>query len=268
MLLLLGRGLERVLTSLRRRPGAVTSGETEATLAAVAAAAALEPGDRLVAPHGFLVAHLASGDGPGEVAAARLREPTSRRGHRGLRVGIGPQAPAGIAAGVALALALGRSPGRDAAVALIDGRWADDEGCSSALALARELALPLVVVAIDAGEASEPEAVVVDRRDFEAVREAVAAALAEARRERHPSLVVCGPIPEADGMAGDQVARFRTRIDDPVTSYERWLMINGFSRADLDALRRTATNELDDALGARVAAALRHRVGAPQESVE
>jgi TPP-dependent pyruvate/acetoin dehydrogenase alpha subunit len=267
-LLLLGRGLDRVLASIHHRPGAPASGEREATLAAVAAAAALEPGDRLVAAHGFLAAHLAGGVGPGEVAAARLGEPSSQRTHRGLRVGIGPQAPAGIAAGVALALALGRGPGRRAAMALIDARWAVDEGCVSALSLAHELALPLVVVAIDGADATGQGAAMVDRRDFEAVRAAVAAALADARDEHRPSLVAFGPSSRADDMGGDQVARFRTRIDDSVASYERWLMIHGFSRADLDTVHRAATNELDDALGARVAATARRPGGATGQGAE
>ena len=71
-------------------------------------------------------------------------------------------------------------------MALVDRRWSEEEGCRGALALARELALPLVVVAIDSGEATDGGAPVVDRRDFEAIRAAVAAAINLAPRPPRP----------------------------------------------------------------------------------
>jgi TPP-dependent pyruvate/acetoin dehydrogenase alpha subunit len=257
-LLLIGRGLERVLSSLRRRSGG-SAGEAEAVLAAIAAAAGLQPGDRLVAPHGFLTAHLAGGVGPAEIAAARLREPRARSGEdRRMLAAVGPQSPVGIAVGIAFALS--RSGRRDAAVALVDRRWAEEEGCRGALSLARELALPLVVVAIDTGATTEGGAPVVDRRDFEAIRVAVAAAISAAHDDRGPSLVVCAPGAPGERGTEHQVARFRTRVEDPVSDYERWLMIHGFSRAELDGIRRLAAGELDDAVGDRVANTLGRRI--------
>lgn len=260
-LLLLGRGLERVLATVRRRPGAATTGESEAVLTAIAAGAALQPGDRLEVPHGFLAAHLTSGIDCGRIVAARLGERIQPSdGSRRMRAGVGPQSPIGLAVGVAFGLQ--RKSAGDAAVALVDRRWAEDESCRSGLALARELALPLVVVAIDSGPPRDGGSAGVDRRDFEAVRAAVANAINGAHADRGPSLVVCAPSTPGDTRSEGHVARFRNRTDDPVTAYERWLMINGFSRAELDEMRRDATRELDTALGARVASVLGSRVAA------
>ena len=234
--LLVGRGLERVLASLRGRVGAATSGELEAVLAAIAAAAGLEPGDRLIVPHTLLAAHLAAGASPAEIAAARLGEPPGPRADQRLRAGVGPQSPVGIAVGSAFAL---RHGGADAAaVALVDRRWAEVQECRSALALARELALPLVVVAIDGGAVSEGVASVVDRRDFEAVLAAVAAAIAGAHGDRGPSLVVCAAVPASESRE-NQLAALPQQNRRSAVAYERSLMINGFSRADLDAVRAT-----------------------------
>jgi TPP-dependent pyruvate/acetoin dehydrogenase alpha subunit len=259
-LLLVGRGLERVLASLRGRLAAASSGETDAVLAAIAAGTGLGPDDRLVVPHGLLAAHLAGGIGAAEVAAARLGERSRQQGAAGrrLRAALGPQSSAGIAVGTAFALH--RSGRHDAAVALIDRRWAEEQECRSALALARELNLPLVVVAIDSGQPAEAGSPIVDRRDFEAVRTAVAAAIDAAHADRGPSLVVCAANQSSESRAESHVTRFTTRVDDPVIAYERWLMINGFSRAELDGVRRSATQELDQAVGGRIGA-VREQVG-------
>jgi TPP-dependent pyruvate/acetoin dehydrogenase alpha subunit len=263
--LLIGRGLERVLTSLRRRSTAATAGQSEAVMAAIAAAAGTAAGDRLVAPHGFLAAHLATGIGPAQVAAARLRERRGRPDGEGrLLAAVGPQSPVGIAVGAAFALS--HTDRHDVAVALIDRRWAEEDGCRSALAMARELALPLVVVAIDSREEAEGGSPVLDRRDFEAIRVAVAAAINGAREDRGPSLLVCAPGPADESGVGSQVARFRARIEDPVTEYERWLMINGFSRSELDGMRAAAGRELDDAVGHLVAGGRGRRVAAAEGS--
>lgn len=252
--LILGRGLERVLAGVRRRSKA-PAGDSEAMLAAIAAAAGLQPGDRLVAPHGFLVAHLATGIGAAEVAAARLgkaRPNTDTDTATRMRAGVGPESPVGIATGIAFALS--RTGKSDAAVALVDRRWCEEEGCRGALALARELALPLVVVAIDSGAATDGGAPVVDRRDFEAIRAAVTAAINAAHDHRGPSLVVCASVAPTDSRLGGNVARLRTRTrtEDPVTEYERRLMINGFSRTELDAVGESAARERDAAVGDRL----------------
>lgn len=251
-MLLLGRGLERLLSGLDRTIPP-TASQAESVLTAIAAAAGLEPGDRLIAPHGFLAAHLASGIGPREIAAARLgvRSHRSTDVSRRLRAAIGAHSPAAIAVGAAYAVR--RSGRTDAAVAITDRRWAEEPDCRSALALARELDLPLVVVAIDTSDAHESGAPVVDRSDFEGVRMAVGTAIESAHADGGPSLVVCAASPHDDSRDIGHVARFTTRVDDPITAYERWLMVHGFSRAEVDELRQAAGRELDQALGDLIA---------------
>lgn len=166
-------------------PPRAGSGAGRAAIAADAAASALGPGDRLLAPHGWFTAN-----------------------------GIGPQSPPAIAVGVALGIALGpagRTPG--AALALVDRRWAAHESCEAALALARELGLGLVVVAIDRSRRTEHEGETVDRDDPVAVASAVARSLDEARQGRRAALIECA-------------ARGRPRLADPPGRWsrggERW----------------------------------------------
>ena len=254
-LLLLARGLERVLAALRGRPQGPGAREADSVLTAIAAASALAGGDRLVAPHALLAAHMAGGATPAEVAAARLGEPGGPGASRIGPVGIGPQSPLGIAAGVAYAARGEGAPG--VVAALTDARWLTEEPAAAALALADRLELPLVVIAIGGGAAGS--AAVVDRHDFEAVRGATWAALEAARGGERPEPVVCAAPLRDERRTTDQVARFRTRIEDPITAYERWLMINGFPRSELDGMRGAATRELDAALGTRLAAAVGSR---------
>ncbi len=140
-------------------------------------------------------------------------------------------------------------------MALVDRRWAEEPDCRGALALARELRLPLVVVAIDSGESEEDDSAVVDRRDFEAVRLAVATAIEAAHGDRCPALVVCAPSAAGHSRAEGHVARFQTRAGDPLTAYERSLMVNGFARAELDAIRHDAARGLERVLTPTIAAA-------------
>jgi hypothetical protein len=241
-LLLLARGLERA------GGRGAAAGAGEALLTAVAATSAAAPSDRIVAPHPWLAAHLAAGAEPGEVASARARAPRRGRSRRPLRPGIGPQSPAGIGAGIALAIALGRAPGAaDAVLALIDRRWEAERACVDALSLAQELALPLAVVAIDPSPELDPGERVVDRADFEAVVATVAEALATARQERRPTLVECAAVAAHEGGAAGRVSRFGAGRADPIAGYERRLMISGFSRAELDEIERTAADELERA---------------------
>lgn len=140
--------------------------ERQGAVAASAAASALGPGDRLVAPHGWLA-----------------------------RNGVGPQSPPAIGAGIALGLALAQTGERPGAVlALVDRRWARRPPCEAALALARELALGLVVVAIDRSPRTSPSGQVIDRDDPGAVAAAVARALEGAREGRRPALVECAAV--------------------------------------------------------------------------
>lgn len=259
-MLILGRGLERVLAGIPGRPRAGRGGDDTRVLTAIAAAAAIEPGDRLVVPHDLLAAHLVAGVGPREIATARLREPSlHERQEDFVWRGIGPQSAAGIGAGVALGISLDSADrGRPAALALIDRRWVPDDACRGALSLAGELALPLVVVAIDPGTAVENGSPVVDRDDFEWVRAAVAEALSQARDDRRSSLVECAGIASPESAAAGRVVRFGTRRTDPLGSYERTLMINGLSRIEIDEVKRAATDELEDALADRIGAPPAH----------
>jgi hypothetical protein len=246
-LLILARGLERSMSGTRD----VAPSGREAVLAAVAASSAAEPSDRLVAPHDWLAAHLASRATAVEIAAARARAPRGRSG-RPLRPGIGPQSPVGIGAGIALAIALGRSGGEtDAVLALTDRRWQGDRAYAGALSLARELALPLVVVAIDPSPVPDRSERVVDRTDYEAVVATVATALAVARRDRRPAVVECAAIGGQETAAAGRMSRFAAGKVDSVAAYERRLMIGGFSRAELDEIERIASGELEQALGNR-----------------
>jgi TPP-dependent pyruvate/acetoin dehydrogenase alpha subunit len=145
--------------------------------------------------------------------------------------------------------------GQAAALALIDRRWVSDDACRGALSLAGELALPLVVVAIDPGAAVENGSPVVDRGDFEWVRAAVAEALLQARGDRRASLVECAGIASPEAGPRGQVARFRTQRADPLGAYERTLLVNGLSRTEIDEVKRAAADELEQALADRIGAA-------------
>ena len=240
--LLLGRGLERALPRLTDSGGRAT--DPAAVLTAIAAASALDPEDRLITPHNFLCAHLVHGADPTAVARARLgrrSEATS-----GLLAGVGPQSPIAFAVGVALAIR--RAATRRCAVALLERRWAETEECRSALALAGEQGLPLVLVAIDSDALAGPSASAVDRDDFEAVRAAVRASIDAAHDDRGAALVVSSAVAEADSHRPRSL--FRNEAVDPLVAYERRLLINGFSRADLTAVHNESALELERAIAA------------------
>ena len=255
--LLRGRGLERILA--RRYLAKDPPADEDAALGAIAAATALDRHDRLVASHRFLSAHLACGASPRAIAAARLGGP-ERPERPALRSGLGPQSPAAVAVGVAFALR--RATDAPVAVALSDRRWAAGEEHAAALQLAREQALRVVIVAIDVGRCDDPPMhgwVEADRDEFEAARAAVRIGIDAARAQSAPTLVAlsCGPAEPAQRFAAPlSDGRILDRTD-PLVAYERHLMINGFSRADLDAIRRDAADDLADELGAGLSTARR-----------
>ena len=250
-LVLLARGLERTISGARGAAPTADLGSREAVLTAVAASSAAAPNDRLVAPHAWLAAHLASGAGPAEIFAARARGPRGRRSGRPLWPGIGPQSSTGIRVGIALAIALGRSGGAsDAVLAFADRRWETDQAHLGALSLARELELPLVVVAIDPSRVPDRGEWAVDRTDFEAVVATVTTALGTAREHRRPALVECAAVAAPESATAGRMSRFAGKAD-PVAGYERRLMIGGFSRTELDEIERAAATELRRALGGR-----------------
>jgi TPP-dependent pyruvate/acetoin dehydrogenase alpha subunit len=250
-LLLLARGLERTISGARGGLQTADLGGREAVLTAVAASSAAAPNDRLVAPHAWLAAHLASGARPAEIFAARARAPRGSRSGRPLWPGVGPQSSTGIGVGIALAIALGRSGGAsDAVLALVDRRWRDDRAHSDAVSLARELSLPLVVVSIDPSSVPERGDRVVDRTDYEAVVATVATALGAAREHRRPALVECTAVAAPEMAAAGRMSRFAGKAD-PVAGYERRLMIGGFSRTELEEIERAAATELRRSLGTR-----------------
>lgn len=151
-------------------------GAGRAAVAVGAAASALRPGDRLFAPHGWLTAS-----------------------------GLGPQSPPALAVGAALAQTLG--PGarpQGAALALVDRHWADRPSCEAALALARRLALPVVVVAVDRSRRAVRHGEAIDRDDPGAVAAAIAQALEAARKSRRPAILECAALarPRAADPAG------------------------------------------------------------------
>ena len=236
--LLLGRALERVLAGVV--PARASSDSGDAVLTAIAAASALRSQDRLILPHCLLTARVAVGDDPGAIAAGRLGRPVGRDE---MRPGVGPHSAVAVAVGVALALRRRGGPGT--AVAIVESRWAETDQCRGALMLAREERLPVVVVAIETTQERPPEPATVDWRDFEAVRSAVQAAVADDDADRGPALVFCSPVPR-----GARNGTLRTEPVDPVTEYERRLIINGLSRTDLDGVRREVAGDLAEALGA------------------
>jgi TPP-dependent pyruvate/acetoin dehydrogenase alpha subunit len=238
--LLLGRGLERSLPRIRH--GATAATDPELVMTAIAAASALHRDDRLITAHRLLGAHLATGADPATIARRRLGVPL--REVDGPLAGVGPEGPPAVAVGVAFALR--RAGTHRCAVALMDRRWSETESCRAALSLAHEQGLPLVLVAIDAATVAEHVAPAVDGHDFEGVRAAVRTAIDAAHSDRGASLVVASRISERDPERPGPL--FRTAVHDPLTVYERRLLINGFSRADLAEIHAEAARALEDAL--------------------
>lgn len=237
--LLRGRGLERRLVSSGAGPAA---DDENAVLGAIAAASGLEQGDRLVASHRFLSAHLALGESLEAVASARRGI-----GSGELRPAIAAQSAPAVALGAALALRTTRTG--SVAVALADRRWAGSQEWTAALALAREHQVAVVIVAIHEGPvhpAGDDPRTTIDRNDFEGVRAAVRLASETAQASNGPVLIAISPrVPEAPRrFAAPSSATSAARLLDPLAAYERLLLINGFSREDLDAIRREAAGEL------------------------
>jgi hypothetical protein len=235
--LLIGRGIERAVANTGARDGG------ENVLAAIAAASGLEPFDRLVVPRSLIAAHLAAGADPSAVAAARLGSITVDSGRIPRSIGAGG-AP-GLALGIALALR--RADDAGVSVAILDRRWIESDQCRTVLSVAAERRLPLAFVSL-AGHDVDPEGLpVVDRRNLEAVRAATREAADAVRGGGAPVTVVCGSA-AASSDAAPRRARFRSEPLDPVTIYERRLLINGFSRAGLNEVRAEAATELERAL--------------------
>ena len=229
--LLRGRGLERMLAWGGPRRTAPADGD--AVLSAIALGSGLGTADRLLAPRRYLSAHLARGVGVADVVARRVQG------------GLGPHSAAGIAVGIAFAL---RADGeRGIPVAIGERRWVAGEDCAGALALARAEGLAIVVVAIEERDHEPPpfsadaEA---DRDDYESVRGTVQLVVEAARSSSAPHVL---------SLAADLVEprrrRFASGLEedlarDPLVAYERRLLISGFSRAELDEVRRDVAEEL------------------------
>jgi hypothetical protein len=236
--LLVGRGIERALAP----SGADRADRDEDVLAAIAAASGLGPSDRLVVPRSLTAAHLATGADPAAVA-------TARAGSAAPGVGITPRAfgsesAGGLALGTALALHQAGDDG--VAVVILERRWAESEGCRKVVSIAAERGLRLAIVVLDRDHGRSEAIAAIDRRNLEAVRTAVREALGAARDQDGPLTVVCGsPAEDADAR---RRSRFRSEPLDPVTVYERRLMINGFKRVTLADVRAEAAAALERAL--------------------
>ncbi|MFL5871677.1 MAG: hypothetical protein ACJ75R_11380 [Solirubrobacterales bacterium] len=238
--LLIGRGIERALAPSRNGAGPV-----ESVLAAIAAGSALEPADRLVVPRQLVAAHLAAGADPSVVASARVGSAAADPSVTPLR-GLSSETASGLALGIALALQ--QAGDRGAAVVILERRWVESEQCRKVLEIAANRRLPLALVTLDHRPvAADGIPVMVDWRNLEAVRGAVLEAASAARAGDGPATVVCAS-PGPDGDLPSRRARFRSEPLDPVTIYERRLMVNGFSRPALNEVRADAASTLDRAL--------------------
>jgi TPP-dependent pyruvate/acetoin dehydrogenase alpha subunit len=202
------------------------------------AAAALLPGDRMVAPGRYAAAH------------AKAEEPVS--------IGRSSSAPDLVPEAVGVALAIGTGWTREVVLTLVDEgamasvRWSE----ALALATARRLALVVVVerdrplpagaLGASAGRALLGEAV--DAHDPEAVRAAVRAAADRARNGRGPALVTCvTPRAVAAPTAwrrGTESVEVQAPEDDPIELYARRLVRGGIPRADVEAAIRAVEDEV------------------------
>lgn len=230
--LLLARGLERALLVAGYRLG--QRGSIHQLTAAVSAASALDPVDRLFLPHDLIAAHLARGMDPVDVLAARLGK-APRASERGqLVAGIAPGVAVPLATGSALALADGRGAG--VAAAVVEAEWLGDAATARALVLARERALPLVVVAVgSASSAVRQIRGAIDRDRPEAVLAGVGAAVDAVRAGDRPAILYCAP-GDGDSRERDTV-RLAEAGRDSLRAYEHWLSSHGFARDELSRLR-------------------------------
>jgi TPP-dependent pyruvate/acetoin dehydrogenase alpha subunit len=248
--LLLARGLERALVVAGHgMPGA---GPSHQLTAAVSAASALEHDDRLFLPHHLITAHLTRGMGAEELLAARLGAAPATDASGRLVAGIAPGVAVPLAAGAALALQADQ--GSRLASAVVEAEWLGDAATARALELARDRALPLVVVAIgSASSAARHVRGAVDRDQPEVVLAAVRAAADSVRAEPGPAVLYCAPLAErtADSEPASEGASGR----DALRSYEHWLSSHGFAREELSGLRSAVIAHVQaagDSLGERM----------------
>ncbi len=252
---------------------------------AVGAAAAMAPDDQYVSTHRGHGHHLARGADPGRMLAELMgREDGYCHGRGGClhitaaetgSLGANGIVAAGtlIAAGAGLSARL-RQTGR--AVVCFLGEGATGQGMfHEALNLAALWRLPVVYLCennlyaeatpftagspvsrvVDRAGAYGIPAVPVDGNDVEAVRSAVAAALARARRGEGPTLIEAGTYRWRGHYEGDpetyrsreEVARWRQRC--PVQAYRQKLLAAGvLSEAGAAALQAEADEELASAI--------------------
>jgi len=229
--LLLARGLERALIVAGFRCG--RRGSVHQLTAAVSVASGLDPGDRLFLPHDLIAAHLARGMDPVDVLAARLGRAPRADGRGHLVAGIAPGVAVPLATGSALALGDGKAA---VAAAVVEAEWLGDAATARALALARDRALPLVVLAVgSAGSAVRRIRGTIDRDRPEAVLAGVGAAVAAVRAGDGPAILYCAP-GDADPGGRDGLGLAEARRD-PLRAYEQWLSSHGFARDELSRLR-------------------------------
>jgi TPP-dependent pyruvate/acetoin dehydrogenase alpha subunit len=230
--LLLARGLERALTVAGHRLG--RRGPLHQLTAAVSTASALDPDDRLFLPHDLISAHAARGMPPADLLAARLGQARTENASGPVMAGIAPGAVVPIATGSAMALAG------------VEAEWLADAATARALELARERALPVVVLGIgSANSAVRRIRGAADRDQPEAVLAAVAAAADTVRAEGGPAILYCAPL--AEHADDPESARLAGAGRDPLPTYEHWLCSHGFAREELRALRTAVVAQVKTA---------------------
>jgi TPP-dependent pyruvate/acetoin dehydrogenase alpha subunit len=212
--------------------------------AAVSAASALDPDDRLLLPHDLISAHVARGMQSLDLLTARLGDVPQEHASGRVLAGIAPGVAVPLATGSALAL-----PGSDGsriAAAVVEAEWLADSATARALDVARERALPLVVVAIGSARSAVRQIRgAVDRDQPEAVLSAAAAAADAARAGRGPAVVYCAPLAEKAPEHGS--AQLAEAGRDPLRTYEHWLSSHGFAREELSRLRTAVVAEVKTA---------------------
>jgi TPP-dependent pyruvate/acetoin dehydrogenase alpha subunit len=240
--LLLARGLERALTVAGHRLG--RRGPLHQLTAAVSTASALDPDDRLFLPHDLISAHAARGMPPADLLAARLGQARTENASGPVMAGIAPGAVVPIATGSAMALAGGGNS--RVAAAVVEAEWLADAATARALELARERALPVVVLGIgSANSAVRRIRGAADRDQPEAVLAAVAAAADTVRAEGGPAILYCAPL--AEHADDPESARLAGAGRDPLPTYEHWLCSHGFAREELRALRTAVVAQVKTA---------------------
>jgi TPP-dependent pyruvate/acetoin dehydrogenase alpha subunit len=245
---LLARGLERAVSVAGYR--LVRRGPLHELTAAVTAASALDPDDRLFLPHDLMSAHVARGMQPIDLLAAKLGDVPKEHASGRVLAGIAPGVAVPLATGSALALA--GSDGSRIAAAVVEAEWLADAATARALDVARERVLPVIVVAIGSARSAVRQIRgAVDRDQPEAVLSAVAAAVDAARAGRGPAIVYCAPLAEKAAERGSPQLADAGR--DPLRTYEHWLSSHGFAREELSRLRTAVVAEVKTAAEALAA---------------